>query len=171
MARRILLALDDTESSQQMFNWVLDNELQPDVQVHLLHVILGGAEEHHNYLPHADYFEQALPGQQHKVVLEMLSRRYLGPLAQVSIKPTIHLVHGSLDPKTVGCIICRKAQELRVDCCFVASKLQHTSLLGKVFHTQTTAEYCEAQCEVPLTVVAVPLDGKLDGIQIQRHGC
>lgn len=39
---------------------------------------------------------KALPGEQHRVVLEMLSRRYLGPLAQISIRPTLHIVHVSV---------------------------------------------------------------------------
>ena len=54
--RTLLVAVANNPGSKLMFAWVLDNVLQPDDSLHILHVsmrdVAGAA------LPGADYFDQ-----------------------------------------------------------------------------------------------------------------
>lgn len=56
--RNILIAVDDTDASQMMVQWILDSDLLlPDDKVHLLHITIRDTTGNAN-LPGADYFDQ-----------------------------------------------------------------------------------------------------------------
>ncbi|KAF8070922.1 hypothetical protein HT031_001003 [Scenedesmus sp. PABB004] len=152
--RELLLAVDDTPQSQVMFDWVLDNELQPGDRVHLLHVTLRIASAPRGDLPRGDYFEQAHPVEAQRVATEMLAQRFLAALHALGITPQVHLVQASLDAKTVGRLVCSKAAELGAAHVFVGAQHHQRSRLASLLGGMSVADYCKAHCTVPLTVVA-----------------
>jgi hypothetical protein len=61
-----------------------------------------------------------------------------------------------MDAKTIGQIICRKAEQLKAEQVYI-SEAAHaappTKLLG-LLKPATVAEYCKKHCKAPLTIVA-----------------
>lgn len=85
-----MVALANDVHSKLMFTWLLENELQPDDQLHMLHVSLRDASN--GALPHSDYFEQAHPAAAHQQVQEMLHTQFVA-LLQATFPGLHYVVH------------------------------------------------------------------------------
>eukprot|EP00882_Tetradesmus_deserticola_P020132 GHRQ01021699.1.p1 GENE.GHRQ01021699.1~~GHRQ01021699.1.p1 ORF type:complete len:195 (+),score=104.07 GHRQ01021699.1:192-776(+) len=157
----ILLAVNDSDACQLMLQWVLDSSLLlPGDQVHLLHVTMRDTTGS-NHLPGADYFDQAHPHEAQRVVLAMLQRRFLHSLEQRGLRPTVHMLQASQDPKTIGRLICSKAQDLGCSHVYLAAASGHHSSRGKLARMISgpgIKEYVQQHCSVPLTIVAAAGD-------------
>uniref|UniRef100_A0A383WGV7 UspA domain-containing protein n=1 Tax=Tetradesmus obliquus TaxID=3088 RepID=A0A383WGV7_TETOB len=161
--RAILLAVDDSDACQLMLQWVLDSDLLlPGDKLHLLHVTMRDTAGS-NQLPGGDYFEQAHPHEAQRVVLAMLQRRFLGSLEALGMRPTVHIVQASQCAKTIGRLICAKAQDLNCSHVYLAAgrgQQHHSSrgVLARMLSGPGIKQYVQQHCTVPLTIVAAAGD-------------
>ncbi|WIA38032.1 hypothetical protein OEZ86_001403 [Tetradesmus obliquus] len=163
--RAILLAVDDTDACQLMLQWVLDSDLLlPGDKLHLLHVTMRDtAGTGSNQLPGGDYFLQAHPQEAQRVVLAMLQRRFLDSLEALGMRPTVHIVQASQCAKTIGRLICAKAQDLKCSHVYLAAgrgQQHHSSrgVLARMISGPGIKQYVQQHCTVPLTIVAAAGD-------------
>ena len=70
----------------------------------------------------------------------------------------MYLLQASQDNKTVGRIICEKAQQLKADQVFIGGSSKHQSKVAELLSGSVVSQV-KKHCQVPLTVVVQQGDG------------
>lgn len=122
-ARRVVLAVDPTEDSVAAFNWVLNNLLKPQDELHLLHVVpdifFGPSSGSIYYCSSPDPETERLLWQQAK---QFFVDNFLEHAKGCGLEDSVylHLVKERRH-KHIGKAVCKKAEELGADPLVVAS--------------------------------------------------
>jgi structural maintenance of chromosome 2 len=154
--RNILLAVDDSEASERACQWMVDNLLRPDDEVHLFHVVaaahaetlggfggVGGVDEliAAEPDPAADraHIEQAS---------EFIDSKFVPKLRGAAHK--VEIVRFQTGAEAVGEVLCQRASDLKAVAVVMAS---HNKGAVQRFFLGSATEYCARNCSVPIVVL------------------
>jgi nucleotide-binding universal stress UspA family protein len=155
--RDVLVPVDDSEASEVVLNWVVDNIVKEGDEVHLLHVIP---------VPMPDVVAGGFGGMEYSVITvdpdpkedlkhiadakDMMRRRFTTLLASKGIPYQVEIVHFLTDTQSVGEAICSRAEGLHA---FAIAMAKHNR--GKIasFFLGSTTRYVSEHAPCPLIVV------------------
>lgn len=153
-ARKLLVAVDDSDQSRAAFKWALKELYKPGDEMHMVHVVPRMQFSPAYGIPPVDFYPVADAGSYEAVISnaeKMVSERYLQDLGDYpELKPTVHIVKSEVDTDSVGHVLCKKAEELDAVCLVLAS---HSK--GKIaeFFLGSVTQFCVHHSTKPVAIV------------------
>ncbi|KAK9848088.1 hypothetical protein WJX84_002136 [Apatococcus fuscideae] len=117
--RRLLLAVDDSEASEQATAWMVQQLYRRGDELHLLHVASQPTDKHvfmGMYVPPDDGAEE----QEIQHGWQICRRRILGQLQSAQIPYEVHILTSGQDCSNLAQIIAQKASDLKAACIVLA---------------------------------------------------
>jgi len=173
--KRILLAVDDCDLSEQALQWVIENLLRPGLdEIRLIHVVAGqrtdaatGKVSSHC----SDYLAGSVTGSEEEDVEvvplpstalhewwaehahEYLQRRFLGHLEKLENVFEVELIkeYGPKSPAAIGHCLCDAADGLDADLVVVAQGRRGE---GRSAEVQSTASFVAHYCHRPVVMLS-----------------
>lgn len=152
--RVLVFPVDDSDDSQRSFQWMVDNFLKDDDEVHLINVIARVAYAATYALPAVDFnpgidrdkYEEMVRNSETFIVKRFLSHF---PMHSKST-PIVHIIKSETDSSSVGHIICQKALELRANAVFMGN---HNKGPIKELFLGSVSQYIMHNCKCPVVIV------------------
>jgi structural maintenance of chromosome 2 len=152
-ARNILLTVDESPASSQVFEWALKNVYRAGDTVHILHVIapsrrlvvtpdmgLEGIIE--------DDEETRRKVEEH--AQEFIKERFETKLTELKIPYQVEIVRGCVDNDSIGALLCRRAEQLNAAVLLMA---KHNRGAVKEFFIGSVSNYALHHCKQPVLVL------------------
>eukprot|EP01025_Chloroclados_australasicus_P013614 TRINITY_DN16405_c2_g1_i3.p1 TRINITY_DN16405_c2_g1~~TRINITY_DN16405_c2_g1_i3.p1 ORF type:complete len:176 (-),score=15.88 TRINITY_DN16405_c2_g1_i3:11-538(-) len=151
MARRILIAVDNSDDDEKAMDWMVENLLLSEDEIHIIHVVSREAVAI-NYsvppLPGPVEDSEALSARLRSAE-EFIRSRFLPKLAGHSSQALVHLIKSEVDNDAIGRVICEKAESLHAAVVVLA---KHTRGAIKEFFLGSVCMYCVKHCKRPVLV-------------------
>lgn len=152
--RRLLLCVDNSDSSEEAVRWALENIYRSGDEIHIVHVIprfmLSGSYAYPpiDYLPQKNHAHQDHVIKSAEAFIVKRALRHIEKLGS-SVQPIVHIVKYETDADSVGELLCRKARELQVAVMVLAR--HDKTKLQKIF-LGSVCGYCAAHSSQPLLI-------------------
>lgn len=139
----LLVAVDDTESSDRAFEFAANYADRLGAELHLIHVVRRQLNMS------ATEYDTVLQSTEDKV-----SRRFISKLAPNASRPqpVIHIIKSETDSDSIGQVLVKKAQAEKAMALVVAS---HNKGKLKELFTGSVTKYVVANLRTPVVVVPV----------------
>ncbi|KAI3428123.1 hypothetical protein D9Q98_006506 [Chlorella vulgaris] len=153
--RVLLLAVDNSDSSDDVLEWVVSNLWKEGDEVHLLHIIPVPMPEVIGGLGAMDSIVTVEPDPQLDVkhiaeAKEFMKRRFVTKLASRNIAYKVEIVHFLTDNDSIGEAICKRAEALNA-AAVVMAKHQRGAIAE--FFLGSVTKYATHHCKQPLIVL------------------
>lgn len=155
MSRVILLAVDDTDVSEDVLEWSIKNLHKEGDEFHLLHIIPVPMPEVIGSIGAMDSVITVEPDPAEDVkhiadAKEFLKKRFVTKLASRNIAYKVEIVHFLTDNDSIGEAICKRAEALQA-AAVVMAKHQRGAIAE--FFLGSVTKYCTHHCKQPLVVL------------------
>ena len=152
--RRIVCAVDDSDTSEHSVRWFLRNLYKEGDEIHLIHVIPRFAVASTFGAPALDLAPLADP-ESYRILIEstkrFLSKRFANLVKEVDPAPVVHICKADQDPDSIGAQVCRLVSSLHADFLVMAKHQKskfHQLLMGSV------SRFCVENCKRPVVLVS-----------------
>ncbi|KAI3425264.1 hypothetical protein D9Q98_009032 [Chlorella vulgaris] len=150
--RRLLISVDNSDSSEAAVEWTMKNMYQEGDEVHLIHVIprLQLAQQYGappvDFLPYQDpkAYEQLI-----KTSENFIAKRALTHVGNITPQPVVHIVKYEIDTDSIGNVICKKSDELEAAVTVLA---RHSKSRLQEFFLGSVTSFCVHHCKRPVLV-------------------
>jgi nucleotide-binding universal stress UspA family protein len=147
--------VDDSDSSEEVLEWAINNVHKEGDEVHLLHIIPVPMPEVIGGMGAMDSIVTVDPDPQADLkhiadAKEFMKRRFVTKLASRSISYKVEIVHFLTDNDSIGEAICKRAEALNASA-VVMAKHQRGAIAE--FFLGSVTKYCTHHCKQPLIVL------------------
>ncbi|KAI7840666.1 hypothetical protein COHA_005588 [Chlorella ohadii] len=153
--RVLLLAVDDSDVSETVLEWTIDNVYKQGDEIHLLHIIPVPMPEVIGGIGAMDSIVTVDPDPQTDLkhiadAKEFMKRRFVTKLASRNIAYKVEIVHFLTDNDSIGEAVCKRAEALNA-AAVVMAKHQRGAIAE--FFLGSVTKYCTHHCKQPLVVL------------------
>lgn len=155
--RVILVAVDDSDASVTVLDWVIDNLVKSgDDEIHLFHVIPIPMPEiigTGSYMMDSVVTVDPDPKEDLKHIhtaKEMITHRFLARLASRQIPYKVEIVHFLTDNDSIGEAICKRSEALNANA--VAMAKHQRGKISEMF-LGSAAKYVTQHCKRPVIII------------------
>ncbi|KAL4443592.1 hypothetical protein ABPG75_011329 [Micractinium tetrahymenae] len=156
MSRRVLLlAVDNSDVSEEVLEWSISNVYKEGDEIHLLHIIPVPMPEVIGGIGAMDSIVTVDPDPATDLkhiseAKEFMKRRFVTKLASRSIAYKVEIVHFLTDNDSIGEAICKRAEALNA-AAVVMAKHQRGAIAE--FFLGSVTKYCTHHIKQPLIVL------------------
>lgn len=151
--RHILIPVDESQSSDRLVQWTIDQMYREGDELHLFHVIPPGqyvvlstdlgleeiVEDDENTQRRVEQHARAF-----------IQERFVTRLEAAKVPYQVELVKFSTDNDSIGAIVCKRAEQLQAAAVVMA---KHNKGAIKEFLVGSVCNYCTHHAKVPVLVM------------------
>ncbi|KAG1670774.1 hypothetical protein FOA52_014002 [Chlamydomonas sp. UWO 241] len=155
-SRAILVPLDESNASKNVFKWTLENIVRDGDKLHLFHVVKPGQRYWvatglmMDEVTDDDDVAVNLKNVEH--AKQYLTTEFATKLEELKIPYQIEIVRFARDADSIGSVICKRADELNAVMTVMA---KHTKGHLQEFFVGSVATYCTHNARTPVMVLHV----------------
>lgn len=153
--RVLLLAVDNSDTSEEVLEWSINNVMKEGDEIHLLHIIPVPMPEVIGGIGAMDSIVTVDPDPQTDLkhiaeAKEFMKRRFVTKLASRNIAYKVEIVHFLTDNDSIGEAICKRGEALGAAAVIMA---KHQRGAIAEFFLGSVTKYCTHHCKQPLIVL------------------
>lgn len=154
-SRVLVICVDDSNASEDAVKWTLANICKDGDELHFLHVV-PRFHFQHGGVPPADFLPRQDTDMYEELVQKaetFIARRFLVHVDQMaaaaSPPPVVHIIKFETDSKSIGTVLCQKAEELNAAVLVVA---RHDKSKLQQFFLGSVSSFCLEHSNRPVLV-------------------